>query len=65
MLEITILLLKSSHEFAVYDNILENIEAEKSLLRSKGNKLFQILVKAGQKFFIDLLGFDAFIVPLM
>lgn len=39
----------------------ENTEAEKSSLRSKGRKLFQILVKAGQKF-IDLLGFDTFIV---
>lgn len=47
MLEITFLLLKSSQEFAIQGIILENIEAEKSLLRSKGRKLFQILVKAG------------------
>lgn len=64
VMEISFLLLKSSQDFAVYDSILQNTEAEKSLLRSKGRKLFQILVKAGQKFFIDLLDFDAFIVPL-
>lgn len=63
MLEITFLLLKSSQELAVYDSRLQTIEAEKSLLRIKRRKLFQIMVKAGQKFFTDLLGFDAFIVP--
>lgn len=62
-MEITFLLLRSSQTFAVYDSISENTEAEKSLLRNKGRKLFQILVKAGQKFFTEL-DFVTFIVPL-